>query len=344
MDGHYLSFQELNMPQKKRIVSGMRPTGPLHLGNFHGALANWVSMQDTYDCFYFIADWHALTSEYEDSGALESYVHKMMLDWLSVGLTPEKSTLFVQSQVKAHAELYLILSMITPVPWLERNPTYKDQIVQMDNRDLSTFGFLGYPVLQAADIIMYKAYGVPVGVDQVPHVEITREIARRFNHFYGDVFPEPEALLTQTPKILGLDRRKMSKSYNNAIYLSDTPDQIYGSVSKMITDPQRRRRSDPGDPNVCNVFEFHKIYTEQTTQDDIYQACTTAQIGCVACKKKMADNLVEALAPIREKRGYYDQRPQQVKEMMHAGCEKARTVAATTIDEVRSAVKMGYRF
>ncbi len=332
------------MPQKKRIVSGMRPTGPLHLGNLHGALANWVSMQDTYDCFYFIADWHALTSEYENPAALESYVHKMMLDWLSVGLTPDKSTLFVQSQIKAHAELYLILSMITPVPWLERNPTYKDQIVQMENRDLSTFGFLGYPVLQAADIIMYKAYGVPVGVVQVPHVEITREIARRFNHFYGNIFPEPDALLTQTPKILGVDRRKMSKSYNNAIYLSDSPDQIFKAVSRMITDPQRKRRSDPGDPNVCNVFEFHKVYTDQATQDEIYQACTTAQIGCVECKQKMAENLVQALAPIREKRAYFEQRPKQVNEMIHTGCEKAENVADAAIEEVRSAVKMGYRF
>jgi tryptophanyl-tRNA synthetase len=331
------------MQKKKRIVSGMRPTGPLHLGNLHGALANWVKMQDDYDCLYFIADWHALTSEYEDTGALSSYVHKMMLDWLSVGLTPEKSTLFVQSQIKEHAELYLILSMITPVPWLERNPTYKDQIVQLDNRDLSTFGFLGYPVLQAADIIMYKAYGVPVGIDQVPHVEITREIARRFNHFYGKIFPEPKALLTQTPKILGLDRRKMSKSYNNAIYLSDSPEQIFKAVSQMITDPQRKRRSDPGDPNVCNVFEFHKIYTDQATQDTIYQECKTAEIGCVECKKKMAENLIQALAPIREKREYYEARPRLVDEMIHAGCEKANKLANETMLEVRSAIKMDYR-
>ncbi|MCJ7771898.1 MAG: tryptophan--tRNA ligase [Desulfobacterales bacterium] len=236
------------MTKKKRILSGMRPTGPLHLGNLHGALANWVGMQDTYDCFYFIADWHALTSDYEDPDAIPGYVKNMMLDWLSAGLSPGKSTLFIQSHIKEHAELFLILSMITPVPWLERNPTYKDQIVQLENKDLSTFGFLGYPVLQAADIIMYKANGVPVGVDQVPHVEITREIARRFNYLYGNVFPEPDAILTQTPKILGFDRRKMSKSYNNAIYLSDTPDDIAAKVSMMITDPDRARRSDPGNP------------------------------------------------------------------------------------------------
>ena len=220
----------------------MRPTGPLHLGNFHGALANWVSMQDQHECFFFIADWHALTSDYEDTGKIRSHVNNMMLDWLSVGLSPEKSTLFVQSDIKEHAELFLLLSMITPVPWLERNPTYKDQIVQLSNKDLSTFGFLGYPVLQAADIIIYKATGVPVGVDQVPHVEITREIARRFNFLYGNVFPEPQALLTETPKILGTDRRKMSKSYDNAIYLSDSPDRIAKTVSQMITDPQRARK------------------------------------------------------------------------------------------------------
>src|SRR4030042_97436 len=219
-------MQQFEMTEKRRIVSGMRPTGPLHLGNLLGALANWVNMQDDYDCFYFIADWHALTSDYEDTRLIAAYTRQMMIDWLSVGLLPEKSTLFIQSHIKEHAELFLILSMITPVPWLERNPTYKDQIVQMQNKDLSTFGFLGYPVLQAADIIMYKAQGVPVGVDQVPHVEITREIARRFNFLYGPVFPEPEAILTQTPKILGLDRRKMSKSYGNAIYLSDSSAQV----------------------------------------------------------------------------------------------------------------------
>ena len=211
------------MGEKKRILSGMRPTGALHFGNYLGALANWVAMQNEFDCFFFVADWHALTSDYENPGNIEDYVHKMIMDWLSAGLSPEKSTLFIQSKIPEHAELFLILSMLTPVPWLERNPTYKDQIVQLQNKDLSTFGFLGYPVLQAADIIMYKAKGVPVGVDQVPHVEITREIARRFNFLYGEVFPEPEAILTQTPKILGIDRRKMSKSYGNAIYLSDPP-------------------------------------------------------------------------------------------------------------------------
>jgi tryptophanyl-tRNA synthetase len=328
------------MQNKKRVLSGMRPTGPLHLGNLLGALANWVKMQDTYDCFFFIADWHALTSDYEKPDNISNYTREMMLDWLSAGLTPEKSTLFVQSLVKETSELYLLLSMITPVPWLERNPTYKDQIVQLSNKDLSTFGFLGYPVLQAADIIMYKANGVPVGIDQVPHVEITREIARRFNYLYGDVFPEPDAILTETPKILGADRRKMSKSYNNAIYLSDSPDQTSTRVAQMITDPQRARRSDPGDPDVCNVFSFHKIYTDPQTVADIDAQCRSAQIGCVECKKIMAKNLITALEPVRDKRRYYESRPELVEEIISDGSNRARKVARQTMDEVRSAIKI----
>jgi tryptophanyl-tRNA synthetase len=328
------------MTAKKRILSGMRPTGPLHLGNLHGALSNWVNMQEQYDCFFFIADWHALTSDYEDTGNISKYVRNMLLDWLSAGLLPDKSTLFIQSRIKEHAELFLILSMITPVPWLERNPTYKDQIVQLSNKDLSTFGFLGYPVLQAADIIMYKAYGVPVGVDQVPHVEITREIARRFNYFYGDVFPEPESILTQTPKILGTDRRKMSKSYNNAIFLSDSPDEIGAKVAKMLTDPQRARKSDPGDPDVCNVFEFHKLYSDKQTVERINRECRTAEIGCVECKEIMARHLINALEPMREKRAYYETRPQLVDDIIEDGCEKARKVARQTMAEVIAAIKI----
>ena len=328
------------MPEKKRILSGMRPTGPLHLGNLHGALANWVKMQKQYDCFFFIADWHALTSDYEDTSSISGYIRNMLIDWLSAGLSPEKSTLFIQSHIKEHAELFLILSMITPVPWLERNPTYKDQIVQLSSKDLSTFGFLGYPVLQAADIIIYKANGVPVGVDQVPHVEITREIARRFNYFYGNVFPEPESILTETPKILGIDRRKMSKSYNNAIYFSDSPDEIAASVSKMLTDPQRARKSDPGDPDVCNVYEFHKFYTDTQTVDRINQECRTAKIGCVECKKIMARNLIKALEPMRKKREYYEARPQLVDDIIKDGCDKARRVARRTMAEVRAAINL----
>ena len=328
------------MTEKKRILSGMRPTGPLHLGNLLGALSNWVTMQDSYDCFFFIADWHALTSDYEKTDRITDYSREMMIDWLSTGLTPEKSTLFVQSQVKEHAELYLLLSMITPVPWLERNPTYKDQIVQLSNKDLSTFGFLGYPVLQAADIIMYKPTGVPVGVDQVPHVEITREIARRFNFLYRDVFPEPEAILTETPKILGTDRRKMSKSYNNAIYLSDNPEEIASKVSQMITDPQRARRSDPGDPDVCNVFTFHKLYTDAPTVMDIESQCRSAKIGCVECKKIMAKNLIHAFEPIREKRQYYENRQDLVDDIIKEGNDRARRIAEMTMADVRSAMKI----
>jgi len=230
--------------------------------------------------------------------------------------------------------------MITPVPWLERNPTYKDQITQLSNKDLSTFGFLGYPVLQAADIIMYKAYGVPVGVDQVPHVEITREIARRFNYFYGDIFPEPESLLTDTSKILGLDRRKMSKSYNNAIFLSDSPDEITAKVAKMLTDIQRARKSDPGNPDVCNVFEFHKLYSDGQTIERINRECRNAEIGCVECKQIMAQNLTKALEPLREKREYYEAHPGLVDDIIADGCEKARRVAKQTMAEVRGAIKI----
>ncbi|MEW5908995.1 MAG: tryptophan--tRNA ligase [Thermodesulfobacteriota bacterium] len=328
------------MIKNRRVVSGMRPTGPLHLGNLHGALLNWVGMQNDYDCFYFIADWHALTSDYEDTRLISAYIRGMMIDWLSVGLTPEKSTLFIQSHIKEHSELFLLLSMITPVPWLERNPTYKDQLTQIKNKDLSTFGFLGYPVLQAADIIMYKAYGVPVGVDQVPHVEITREIARRFNTLYGNIFPEPQVILTKTSKILGTDRRKMSKSYNNAIFLSDDPASIQKTVAQMITDPQRARKSDPGNPDVCNVFEFHNIYTDKKTVETINIQCRNAQIGCVECKKIMARHLADALAPVREKRAFYETHPDLVDDIITDGCNRARQIAEKTMEEVRTAVKI----
>lgn len=328
------------MSRKKRILSGMRPTGALHLGNFHGALSNWVKIQDEYECFFFIADWHALTSDYENPGNITEYVKGMLIDWLSVGLSPEKSTLFVQSHIKEHAELFLFLSMITPVPWLERNPTYKEQMIQIENRDLSTFGFLGYPVLQAADIIIYKAEAVPVGVDQVPHVEITREIARRFNHLYGKVFPEPEAILTETPKILGLDRRKMSKSYNNAIFLGDDEKTIFTKTAQMITDPDRARKSDPGNPDICNVFDFHKMYSDSGLVREINEQCRIAGIGCVECKKKMAAGLSRFLEPVRERRVYYEERPQLVADIVVTGGEKARKTAGQTMEEVRAALKI----
>lgn len=263
-----------------------------------------------------------------------------MIDWLSVGLSPEKSTLFVQSHIKEHAELFLLLAMITPVPWLERVPTYKDQIVQLAGKDLSTYGFLGYPLLQAADIIIYKADGVPVGVDQVPHVEITREIARRFNYLYREIFPEPQAILTETSKILGWDRRKMSKSYDNAIYLSDSPEEIMEKVSKFVTDPARKLKSDPGNPDICNVFDFHKLYSPKETVDEIRHQCRSAQIGCVACKKKMAKNLIAFLEPIREKRAYYEKRPELLAEIILTGGNKARESAQRTMEEVRAAMSI----
>ncbi len=325
---------------KKRILSGMRPTGFLHLGNFHGALKNWIEMQDEYQCFFFVADWHALTTSYEDTKDIPENTKNLVIDWLSSGLDPEKCTLFVQSEIKEHAELFLILSMITPVSWLERNPTYKEQIIQLSNKDISTFGFLGYPVLQAADIIIYRANGVPVGVDQVPHVEITREIARRFNYLYGNLFPEPEEILTKSPKILGTDRRKMSKSYNNAIYLSDSKENIISSVSRMITDPQRAKKTDTGDPEICNVYEFHKLYgnTEKTFQ--IGEDCKTAKIGCVECKKIMGKDLADALAPIREKRAYIESNPNIIRDALEAGNKKARSIARETMEMVREKISL----
>jgi tryptophanyl-tRNA synthetase len=325
---------------KKRILSGMRPTGPLHLGNLHGALANWKEMQEDYECFFFIADWHALTSDYDMTAPIQDYIVDIFIDWLSVGLSPDKCTMFVQSHIKEHAELFLLLSMITPLPWLERNPTYKEQISQLKNKDLSTFGFLGYPVLQAADIIIYKANGVPVGIDQAPHVELTREIARRFNHFYGDIFPIPETILTKTPKILGIDRRKMSKSYDNAIFLSDSPEEVRNKVSQMITDPQRARRADPGNPDVCNVFSFHRMYSDRDTVERVDRECRSAEIGCVECKKMMAENLISALEPIHEQRAHYEAHPETVREIIEDGDQAARTVARQTMEQVRAAVKI----
>jgi tryptophanyl-tRNA synthetase len=328
------------MTAKKRIVSGMRPTGALHLGNYHGALKNWIDMQDSYDCLFFIADWHALTSDYEDPSHIGKYSRQMLIDWLGAGLSPEKSTLFVQSQIWAHAELFLLLSMITPVSWLERNPTYKEQIAQLQNKDLSTFGFLGYPILQAADIIIYKAEGVPVGIDQAPHIEITREIARRFNHLYGRVFPEPETILTESAKILGTDRRKMSKSYDNAIFLTDPPETIRKKVATMITDPQRKKRSDAGDPDVCNVFSFHKMYSNPETIAEVDRDCRTAAIGCVECKQKMTEFLIQALAPIRESTEFYRTHPEIVDEIIETGNAAAALEAGKTLDQVREALRI----
>jgi tryptophanyl-tRNA synthetase len=328
------------MMQKKRIVSGMRPTGRLHLGHVHGALNNWRSLQDDYECFYFIADWHALTSEYERTEIIKESTRDIIIDWISVGLDPNRSVFFIQSSLKEHAELHLIFSMVTPLSWLERNPTYKEQLKEMAQKNLYTYGFLGYPVLQAADILMYKANGVPVGEDQSPHVELTREIARRFNHFYGEVFPLPEVLLTPEAKILGIDRRKMSKGYDNAIFISDPKEVIEKRVSEMITDPQRARRSDPGRPDYCNVFSFHELYTDTEKVREIDTACRNATIGCVECKQIMAASLNAALEPVREKRRELEASPQVIDIIMEEGNRKARKIARGTMEEVREAVKI----
>jgi len=326
--------------KKERIVSGMRPTGRLHLGHVHGALNNWRSLQNDYQCFYFIADWHALTSEYENTEIIKQSAIDIIIDWITVGLSPEESVFFVQSSIKEHAELHLILSMVTPLSWLERNPTYKEQLKEMAQKDLYTYGFLGYPVLQAADILMYKAHGVPVGEDQSPHVELTREIARRFNHLYAEVFPVPEVLLTPEAKILGVDRRKMSKGYNNAIFISDPEAVVDKKVGEMITDPQRARRSDPGRPWFCNVFTFHELYTDAETTKEIDERCRSASIGCVECKKMMAASLNRALEPIREKRRQLEADLQVIEDIIYEGNKKARSVAQRTMDEVREAVKI----
>jgi len=316
----------------------MRPTGKLHLGNLHGALTNWKRLQEEYECFFFVADWHALTSEYQETNFIKEFIREMLIDWLSVGLDPNKSTLFIQSKLPEHAELHLIFSMITPIPWLERNPTYKEQIKELVEKDLNTYGFLGYPVLQAADILIYKANFVPVGVDQLPHVEITREIARRFNYLYKEIFPIPQPILTEIPKILGIDGRKMSKSYHNAIYLSDPPKVIGEKTLQMFTDKTRLRKTDPGHPDICNVFSFHKLYTSPEKVNQIEEDCKKAIIGCVECKKLLAENLIKGLAPLQEKQQYYQEHLGELKDIIDAGIKKARSVATTTLEEAKEAI------
>jgi len=323
---------------KKRVLSGMRPTGKLHLGNLHGALTNWKRLQEEYECFFFIADWHALTSEYQETTFIKEFIREMLIDWLSVGLDPNKSTIFIQSKLPEHAELHLIFSMITPLPWLERNPTYKEQIKELVEKELNTYGFLGYPVLQAADILIYKANFVPVGVDQLPHVELTREIARRFNYLYKEIFPIPQPILTEMPKLLGIDGRKMSKSYHNAIYLSDPPEVIREKTAQMFTDKSRLRKTDPGHPDICNVFSFHKLYTLPEKVNQIEEDCKKAIIGCVECKKLLAESLINGLAPLQEKRQYYQEHLGELKDIIDAGIKKARSVATTTLEEAKEAI------
>jgi len=320
-----------------RVLSGMRPTGKLHLGNYLGALDNWVKLQQDYDCFFFVANWHALTSDYSQATAVPPNTIEMAADWLGAGLQPERSTIFVQSLVPEHAELHLLFSMVTPVAWLERVPTYKETIEQL-GIDSPSYGLLGYPLLQAADILIYKARYVPVGVDQLPHIELTREIARRFNSAFGAVFPEPAAKLTEIPKVPGTDGRKMSKSYDNCIYLSDPPEVITPKVRTMMTDPARKRRSDPGNPEVCPVFDLHKIFTPEGERLACADGCRTAGIGCLDCKDVLLKNLLPPLAEIRERRQRFVERPQEVIEILREGSKRARQVAQTTMGEVRQAV------
>ncbi len=313
----------------------MQPSGRLHLGNLVGALRNWVSLQEKYECFYFVADWHALTSNYQTPSVIKEYKEDLLINWLAAGVDPEKSVVFIQSKVLEHAELHILLSMITPLGWLERVPTYKEKKEEIKDRDLDTYGFLGYPVLQAADILIYRAEYVPVGIDQVPHLEITREIARRFNFLYRKIFPEPEPLLTEFPKVPGVDGRKMSKSYGNAIYLSDSPDIVRQKIMTMMTDPARKRRYDPGNPELSPVFQLHKIFSSREEQEEVAKGCRTAGIGCIECKHVLLKNLFLMLEPIWEKRRYYSEKPELLREIAEEGSRKARLVAQETMRIVR---------
>lgn len=324
---------------KKRILSGMRPTGRLHLGHYFGALQNWVRLQDEYECFFMVADWHALTSEWQDTSLIRENTREMVMDWLAVGLDPKRSALFVQSQVKQHAELALILGMFTPVPWLERCPTYKEQIEQVKNRDLSNFGFLGYPVLQAADITLYDAVAVPIGEDQVPHLEMTREMVRRINNIYGEVLVEPQPILSVAPRMLGIDNRKMSKSYDNAINLSDSPDEVAQKVRIMVTDPARVRRRDPGNPDICNVFSYQKLFSPDKLEW-IDKGCRTAMIGCMDDKKVLIERLNVMLEPIRAKRREIEADVGMVDRVLEEGNVRAREVAEQTMRRLRKALHL----
>ncbi|MBF0328507.1 MAG: tryptophan--tRNA ligase [Nitrospirae bacterium] len=326
---------------RDRVLSGMQASGKLHLGNLVGALRNWVSLQDRYECYYFVADWHALTTGYANSCAIKESTKDLLINFIAAGLDPQKCTIFVQSMVPQHAELHLLLSMITPVGWLERVPTYKEKQEQLQDRDLSTYGFLGYPVLQTADIIIYRAKYVPVGIDQMPHLEISREIARRFNHLYGEVFPEPEGLLTKFPKVPGLDGRKMSKSYDNAVYLSDEPSVVEQKIRTMMTDPARKRRTDKGDPELSPVFHLHKIFSSHEEQQEITEGCKSAGIGCIDCKKILIKNLFAYLEPIWAKRAELNNKPEIISDIIAGGNKKAAHEAEQTLMLVRSAMGLG---
>ncbi len=334
--------ENANALSRPRVLSGMRPTGKLHLGNYMGALANWVKLQDNYECYFFIADWHALTTDYADTSMVTPNIKDVILDYLGAGLDPEKSVIFLQSRVLEHAELSLLLGMITPLGWLERVPSYKEQQENLTGRDLSTYGFLGYPLLMASDILLYQPQFVPVGHDQTAHVELTREIARRFNQFYKldgrEVLPEPQVLLTPSPKLPGTDGRKMSKSYGNTIQITDPEPVVRQKLKTMVTDPARIRRSDPGDPDKCPVGDLHKVFSTPETMARVYQGCRSAGIGCIECKGWAADALMQVLEPIQARRaGFTDA---HAEEILNAGSLRARERAAQTMDEVHSAMQM----
>ena len=323
---------------KKRILSGMRPSGRLHLGHLFGALDNWVKLQDEYECYYMVADWHALTTDYADTSNIKENTREMVIDWLTAGIDPAKSVIFKQSQVSEHAELHLLLSMITPLGWLYRCPTYKEQLQEVSNKDLNTYGFLGYPVLQAADIMIYKASVVPVGEDQLPHLELTREIARRFNGFYGNCLIEPAGLVTKSARVPGIDARKMSKSYGNAITLAEESESVKAKVKQMFTDPKKIRANDPGHPEGCVVCAFHKLYN--TNADSLAEECKAGKMGCAPCKALLTELLNKALEPFREKRSKIASDKKLIDEVLEAGQKKAKATAVKTMEEVRTAIKI----
>ena len=324
---------------KKRILSGMRPTGKLHLGHYFGVLQNWIALQDEFDCFFMVADWHALTSEWKNPAAIPQHTREVAADWIAAGLDPAKSVIFVQSAVPQHTELFLILSCYTPLGWLERVPTYKEAQQNLAEKGVDNYAFLGYPVLQAADILLYKGNVVPVGEDQLPHLELTREIVRRFNSNVGvEVFPEPQAKLTPTPRLMGLDGRRMSKSYGNAIDLSEDLASVEKKVKAMFTDPNRKKRTDPGNPDICNVFSFHGMLNTPERVPQIQAQCRSAQIGCVECKGELAKNMVDWLRPIQERRQALLADPKKLDDLLEAGNARARTIAEQTMKEVRQAV------
>ena len=323
-----------------RVLSGMQPSGLMHLGNLLGAVENWKTLQTQHECFFFVADWHALSTNYADTSRLKEFTRELLMDWLAAGIDPNRATVFIQSSVPEHAILHLLLSMIIPIPWLERNPTYKEKQEEIRERDLSTYGFLGYPVLQSADILLYKPDFVPVGKDQLPHLELTREVARRFNSLYTPVFTEPKEQLTQFPKVLGTDGRKMSKSYGNTINVSDSEPEVRQKLKTMVTDPARIRRTDKGNPDVCPVYDFHKIFSSEHVRKQVDTDCRTAAIGCIDCKRQVADAMVKRLSPIWERRAALTAHPGQIKEIVESGRQRASTMASKTMAEVKDAMKI----